>query len=82
MVGRSLQEPPTYGAYGHQRPCTLAHIHTVYTRGQRAHMVELTEHSIQIINISSKGEELTHLCERDCRPQGVRHGDGAAGGGL
>ena len=27
-VGRSLHEPPSYGADGHQRPCTLAHAHT------------------------------------------------------
>ena len=37
-VGRSvvgsLHEPPTYGANGHQRPCTLAHAHTTCTHAR------------------------------------------------
>ena len=57
-VGRSLHEPPSYGAYGHQRPHTLAYAQK-RKRGQRAHTVEITEH-IEIIASNSSRERESH----------------------
>lgn len=51
-VGRSLHEPPTYGAYGHRTPCPLVNIR-IHTRGQRVHMVESQNHKSHTSIISS-----------------------------